>query len=90
VAGSLNGCAKRVGHLEETISGGGECPQCGQRDPRPGDTYEIVFLDDDEDLGDRSPSDEPEYCPACGRPTNYWIGFEDIDYKPPQPREDGF
>jgi hypothetical protein len=43
------------------------------------ETYEIVFADDDEDL--REISDESEYCPACGEPTNYYIFFEDIDYK---------
>jgi hypothetical protein len=63
------------------VGGADECPECGQGDHRPGDTYEIVFPDDDEDLGERSPSDEPEYCPACGRPTNYYIFFEDVDYK---------
>jgi rRNA maturation protein Nop10 len=77
----MSGHEKRLRSLEASYGMGGsdECPECGQRDHRPGDTYEIVFADDDEDL--REISDESEYCPACGEPTNYYIFFEDIDYK---------
>jgi hypothetical protein len=70
---SLNGYKRRLSALESTcgIGDGDECPQCGQRDPRPGDTYEIEFLDDLDD------EPEDEWCPACGRPTSYAIRFED-------------
>jgi hypothetical protein len=54
--------------------GGPRCPECGglpDRDPDPDDTYELVFVEDDEEL----PGDE--WCLTCGLQTQSVIRFAD-------------
>jgi hypothetical protein len=74
VAG-LNGRAKRVGRLEETITAP-PCEECGHGDLSKGPpTYELCFDDDlDED-------EEPveAWCSTCGRQTDHVLRFEDDD-----------
>jgi hypothetical protein len=70
---------KRVGALETShgIGGGGggpRCPECGglpDRDPDPDDIYELVFVEDDEEMP------EDEFCETCGRQTELVLRFED-------------
>jgi hypothetical protein len=60
---------RRVDALETSIGiggGGPRCPECGRlpdRDPGPSeaDTYELVFVEEDEEM-----PDEDVYCERCG------------------------
>jgi hypothetical protein len=71
---SLNGpkLERRLEALESAhgIGGADGCPQCGQRDHRPGDTYEVVFVDPEEDT-------ENEWCSTCGRQTHVVLSWDD-------------
>ena len=70
--------------LLENGGGGGKppCYRCGwggdngePDDPDEGDTFELVFVDPEEDLG-------PEFCPECGRRVAYNIYFDDDSRAP--------
>ncbi len=49
---------------------GDECPYCGDGGDDD-ETYEVVFMEDDED---ETPD---EYCPSCGRVISLTITFGD-------------
>ncbi len=58
------------GRIEKLENGNGErCDECGG-DPRPGDTFELVWVD-------HEPESENEYCGTCGRPTTIVITWGD-------------
>ena len=64
---------KRVGLLEASYGGSEACPECG--DPPdgkrgPNDTYELIFVDPEEDS-------ENEWCQTCGRPIRITLTWGD-------------
>jgi hypothetical protein len=53
--------------------GGGSCPECGgppDGKPGPNDTYELLFVDPEEDS-------ENEWCQTCGRPIHITLTWGD-------------
>jgi hypothetical protein len=72
----------RVGRLEAATGGGRRpgCPECGwPHDGDPGDTYELIFDDDDY-------FDEPMTCEACGREIHEIVFPDDPRYAAPRYR----
>jgi hypothetical protein len=61
---------RRVAALEESIGGGGECPECGGPDePDEHTTYEVVWAEEAQE----------EWCETCGRQTGFVIRWpEDL------------
>jgi hypothetical protein len=70
VGGLVNGQAKRVLRLEDTLTDP-PCLECGYGAPGP-DTFEIEFVDEDEPM-----PDENVYCETCGRLIEGVLRFAD-------------
>jgi hypothetical protein len=68
----VNNLSRRVEELE---SGGGPCPECGS-DPRRKVTYQIIWPEDEQLLGEVSQPSVP--CNLCGAQHSIVLNWEDI------------